>query len=696
MRRRLGVLVLLLALTLPAAGCGSGPSGAPKARVSDGLSVLAESSGTGADARLALHTQHGDVTFWGGVNVGSTTPGHNPGELSVPAEDYRSWFPQMAEMGVRFVRVYPILPPHFYDELLAYNNDNADAPLYLIQGVYPPDETYVETGDLALPETTQAFDAEIADASAAVSGELVREPMLGRASGTWTSDVTPWLAAWIVGSELDPFGVSRTDQTHAGAEPYTGQYFRAVAGETPVTPTESWIAERLDRLATQEVARGRSLPVAFVNWPTTDPFDHPVEANPSEDLVRIDANHILPTSAWPGGSFASYHAYPYYPDFMRFEPALQQPRADGSIDPYLTYLEQLTEHHGRSGLPTMITEFGVPSSLGSAHYGTNGRDQGGHTEQAASVINAQLMRGIKESGLAGALLFVWSEQWFKFTWNTLPRTNVVDSERRALWHDALNNEPWFGVVASDPVPTGWRTPLEAADGPVRRVAINTDAAYAYLDIDLGEVPTRPFMLGFDVVAGGAALPGPTSGGLPVADVAVLVDPEAGTAQALVRSAVNPIQLDGLDPATLPPADYGAWALQRLSANRAVPSTGGLPARPAEFDEIGRLVAGTWDPEDGDYDSMATWTLDDASLRLRLPWGMLLIGDPSSKTAVLVQDGIALGQRIESIGVTLDLGSGPIPLPGLAWDEWNQVPTTPRVKAGSDDIADAWHEVSADQ
>ena len=29
----------------------------------------------------------------------------------------------------------------------------------------------------------------------------------------------------------------------------------------------------------------------------------------------------------------------------------------------------------------MITEFGVPSSMGSAHTGPLGRDQGGHTEQ---------------------------------------------------------------------------------------------------------------------------------------------------------------------------------------------------------------------------------------------------------------------------------------------------------------------------
>ena len=79
----------------------------------------------------------------------------------------------------------------------------------------------------------------------------------------------------------------------------------------------------MDELATAEVTRGRTMPIAFVNWPTTDPLRHPDEPQRTEDAVGLDANHVRSTSAWPGGTFASYHAYPYYPDFQRHEPALR-------------------------------------------------------------------------------------------------------------------------------------------------------------------------------------------------------------------------------------------------------------------------------------------------------------------------------------------------------------------------------------
>ena len=64
-----------------------------------------------------------------------------------------------------------------------------------------------------------------------------------------------------------------------------------------------------------------------------------------------------PTLAWPGGTFASYHAYPYYPDFLRYEDWLTTFTSDRS-DPYAGYLAALKRHH--DGMPVMITELGVP------------------------------------------------------------------------------------------------------------------------------------------------------------------------------------------------------------------------------------------------------------------------------------------------------------------------------------------------
>jgi hypothetical protein len=53
---------------------------------------------------------------------------------------------------------------------------------------------------------------------------------------------------------------------------------------------------------------------------------HPEEPIRKEDMVAIDAMHMRATSKWPGGFFASYHAYPYYPDFLRLQPSYRHAR----------------------------------------------------------------------------------------------------------------------------------------------------------------------------------------------------------------------------------------------------------------------------------------------------------------------------------------------------------------------------------
>ena len=67
---------------------------------------------------------------------------------------------------------------------------------------------------------------------------------------------------------------------------------------------------------------------------------------------------MLPTKAWPGGTFASFHAYPYYPDFLRHEAALRKTRWDGRPDAYAGYLRALKAHF--TSMPVLVTEFGVP------------------------------------------------------------------------------------------------------------------------------------------------------------------------------------------------------------------------------------------------------------------------------------------------------------------------------------------------
>ncbi len=647
----------------------SGTDWSPAARQVGGLRVLAESDADG----FRLHTASGDKTFLPGVNLGSTTPLHQPGEVGdIPAEQFATWLQQMGETGIRVVRVYTLLPPGFYEQLAAYNRQHERDPIYLVQGAYLPDESYVEDGrtlyDAAVDD---AFRQELRDISDAVHGALERPTSPGRAGGTWTTDVSEWVAGWIIGVEWDPAGVARTDELEDAAY-QPGDYFVAQPGSTP---TERWIALHMNALAGWEAARGSSAPLAMANWPTTDPLAHPEEPRDSEDLVAVDAKHVLPTEAWPGGTFASFHAYPYYPDFQRFEPDIQDEQWNGRGDPYAGYVAELRDHFAGT-MPLLVTEFGVPSSLGTAHFGPLGRDQGAHREQDAMAMDADMMRMLEAKGTGGAFVFVWEDEWFKRTWNTLEHQ---DPERRQLWHDPLTNEQWFGLVATDPDPlVDAAVEVTPEGGPFEYIYIWADASWVHIEVTFRETVANRLDIAADVVP---ELAGP--------DYRVRLVPGSG-AELEVRRELDPIRLD-TDERPYREDQSEPWHLYALITKGSYGVDGAY--QPKEYHPVGRLVDGTWDQGAASYDSTSTWQVDTArrTVQLRLPWPMLGLADPSGRTALgpgmpaeLVPiDGIDLD--FEAEGATEDVR--------FTWPEWNFTTYTARPKAGIEVVEKAFRDLA---
>ncbi len=654
-----------------------GPSWAPAPVRAGGASAVATTSGQ----TFALHTRSGDVTFVPGINLGTTTPGHYPGEVAIEAVDYHRWFAEMGALGIRAVRIYTIHRPAFYTELLAYNHAHPDAPLYVVQGVTPPDETYLQTRDLYAPGPTAAFDAESRDAVAAVTGRLERSLRPGRSSGRWTADISPYVMAWLSGVEMDPPALHDSDRRNAAKPAFRGRYFTS---SPDATPTERWIAARLEVLAAAVHATGRTAPLAFVNWPTTDPLRHPTEPIGREDLVGVDANHVKPTREWTGGYFASFHAYPYYPDFQRHEPAYQKATYAGRSDPYAGYLTALKKHHPT--MPTLITEFGVPSSVGAAHFGPLGRDQGDHDEREAMATDASLLREIKDLGLGGGFVFEWTDEWFKYTWNTQPRQQPGD--RKALWHDPWTNEQWFGVVATN---ASGRSPVTRIGGAGVALDVSHDESWVHVTAKVPQSGAK-IVIGFDVLPGTGQPPrlpanaGANSG----SDIAVVAD--ADGVQVLGRADQDGRLLDGRGVGNdLQP---GTWALQRLTTNRAlqVPTTKKRLA--AEYLPVGDLREGRWEPGEPGYNSLSQyhWSTDGTILTLRLPWASLLMGDPSSRSVLRVHGQEATVEVVP--GITVRAVSAGADVTGTyTWPTWTAVQHTERLKDGSGDLGAAYRDTA---
>src|SRR2546425_7293811 len=104
------------------------------------------------------------------------------------------------------------------------------------------------------------------------------------------------------------------------------------------------------------------------------------------------------TSANLVGYFASYHAYPYYPDFIDLDSAYGAASAEGQSR-YFGYLRALKQHH--AGRPLLIAEYGVPSSRGVSHLQTDGLGHGGHDEREMAEIDVRLTREVRAAGGGG-------------------------------------------------------------------------------------------------------------------------------------------------------------------------------------------------------------------------------------------------------------------------------------------------------
>ncbi|WP_244965755.1 hypothetical protein [Paenibacillus alvei] len=591
--------------------------------------------------------------FAKGVNLGATLPGYFPGEFPIQEEDYLRWFQQIHDMGANVIRVYTVHNPVFYEALVKFNRDKAERPLYFIQGIWSPEEELIESQDAYLPNIKDKFKREIEKVVRAVYGDVTLPDNAGTAKGKYRTNAGDYLMAWHIGTEWDPMMVDQTNKKHNKVEAYTGAHFSATR---QASPFESWLAEMLDYTAAVENEYGWHHPMTFTNWVTTDVLKHPGEPLFQEDMVSVDARHIQPKD-WNAGYFAAYHVYPYYPDFFHLDASLQTIRdKQGQFNTYKAYLRKLKAEF--KDLPVMITEYGVPSSIGISHLGMGGRNQGGHDEREQGRIDASLTQDIYDEHYAGAILFMWQDEWFKKTWNTMKIE--VPADRRPYWLNVLTNEKMFGLLGMypskedaividgdakdwDAIPDEEKMLLKPDLPGVQEMWATHDEGYVYTMLKLD----RPFdpekqtlYIGAHTQTGGnratKELPG------------LKLDEGLETLTVIgknseVRIASNydfnnrlygPSGYWMVEPKPEEMKDnsglFNPWKLA-VSLKMEPPDT--RSAHPFQDIVVGKLIRGTNDPNSKSYNSLATWNAKDNIVEIRIPWMLLGFADPSTKQVI---------------------------------------------------------------
>lgn len=663
--------------------------------------------------------------FVKGINLGAALPGRHSSEFPDRAT-YREWIRAWGELGVNVVRVYTIHPPWFYEELAAYDAVAAH-PIRLVHGVWaepPPDDDF---GGRAWRDE---FDAETRHVIDLLHGNALISPRPGHAAGRYTADVSRWTLALILGREWEPFNVVAYNERRRGLADWSGRFVRV----TRAHATEIAMAQLLDgAIAYEQDTYDAQRPIAFTNWPTLDPLTHPTEPTKAEeqllrarlglpldpgevvkeydnDAVGLDMEKYEAQTAFHAGLFASYHAYPYYPDFINLDPGYGR-----GGENYAAYLADLVAHHRRH--PVLVAEFGVPASRLVAHWQVQGFTHGGQNETQQGVQDAALFRTIHDTGCAGGILFAWIDEWFKKNWLVIDFEEPL--ERKPLWYNAQDAEENYGLVAYRPGadgpaividgrPDDWeRVPPYAAAGDLR-LQVTSDEGWLYLALTgpaarlAGDV-----LLGIDthdLRRGDHRLPFGASSGMPsgtpfasAAGLEFVVHVAGGGATLLVDAPYDPFTHRYARPYVSVDNADGRFVMPRTESNRQRIARDGT-VYPARRQEIGTLVRGTTDRTAPDYDSRAEWARGEGFLELRLPWGLLLFTDPSSRRVVCDRRGAGPGDEVGTAvtdGVrvlavagdaTLPAADGrTIPAPPLyTWPTWEQ-PTFHSYRKASFDI-----------
>lgn len=564
--------------------------------------------------------------FLKGINLGVGLPGTQAGDLAATREQYAAWFQKMAELGFNNLRIYTLHYPRFYEELARYNAAHPDKPLYLFHGAWLDEQE----GNHDLYEETRQFDASIREVVDAIHGNLTLTTRAGRAYGTYTADVSRWVMGWIIGREVHPEEVLYTNQRHASQTRYEGPNV-SLSG----SPTEVWFAERLDDMIQYERQKyGVERPIAVSSWPTLDPLDHPTE-NPiesNEDLVSLDLRK-LERNQLPAGFFASYHAYPYYPNFMIHTPRYQQFQDAQGVNNYLGYLQDLKAHYGE--IPLVIAEYGSPSSWGNAHFSPNGIHHGGLDEREQMAAMARMTQNIYDTGLAGGMIFAWIDEWWKRTW-------IVDElsfprERYRLWHNLTSPEENFGLFAFALEAPTYQT-LQTGRGRIRRIETAADAAYFHLRLQL-QAPLaahEELILGLDTYRddlGERLLPNG-------------VQTQRRNEFALRIQTAPWAQLWVTQPYDLLGIWHGSSGPEQIYQSRPTQGAPWLPVRwqngqdhtsrdgtlhfPLTFHSIGQLKVRQSNSSPSSHDAVM---LEGSQISIRLPWTLLNVVDPSTHSVM---------------------------------------------------------------
>ncbi len=377
--------------------------------------------------------------------------------------------------------------------------------------------------------------------------------------------------------------------------------------------------------------------IAIVSWPTLDPLSHNSEWNEEGDKSKqandkavVDINHIGIREENIAGFFGAYHIYPNYPDFMNNDIAYSKYSDNQGIFRYGGYLREFMNQHTR--YPAVVAEYGISTSLVTAHFNPDGYDHGGLDEIQQGDGIVRMTEAIVREGYSGAIIFEWMDEWVKKTWTT--EYYMIPYDRHVLWHNVLDPEQNYGLLAYAAVESDlhevYPEPGEhAKTQEIQTISVGQNVEYLEIMISGSAEfdPHKPISIALSTYADDAEVEPTWEYLLQLGNKnELLVNPEYNWLKGKYASA---------------PIDFSEYEPMIQITNKSNLTKEGV-ASPEKTINLSELKTGSSENNRNQviYETHA--------IRIKLPYGLLGISDPSSRM-VLYDEKEFFPTAIDQIG-----------------------------------------------
>lgn len=601
-----------------------------------------------------------------GVELSSFRPGYGRFKTGIPKKEVSKWLEEIGQVNANLIKVPYIQPPSFYSAIYDYNL-NREEPLYVIHEIMLDEKDMLENYDAFDGKIIKKLKKDIRKTINVIHGQGLILNTKRSHSGLYLKDISSYNMGLIIGTNTNPEIVTLTNASNKGKNQYDGEFFFT----SEASPFEIFIAEILDYTNSFETEKYNSLSLlSFLTSVDTDPLEYKHESNASKH-AKINLENIQAKKE--SNIFASYKLHPNSFDFLDYE--YTQVTDNESKEDQSGFLKQLKRINRFYSIPLVISDTGISSSRGISKVDiSDGYNRGGFSENEQGEMIVDLLEDIGESGAQGAIISSWQDNWTNLTSFSMVE-DYLDESASSYWHDLQSSDENFGLLKfesgkedekvyidgdlSDWKDTGYLIDEENIKLKVKDTIENL---YILLEKEDWSLNDDLLYLGIDISPlSGSKTWRDEAGFETAADFVIKLD-GYNESRLVVNERYNIFDYiykyytNAIEKKEKPPQiDSDNFSAIYLLNRKNFYEKDTNEVHPPIYYETGKLMHGTDNPKDKEFNSLADFNKTNDTVEIKLPWALLNIKNPLEKTAYgdFYANGIRESLKIENIGFSIN-------------------------------------------